>query len=327
MWISSGVRVVAVKKVKVAVIGCGHLGKWHVQKACDIESARLVGIVELNPGEKKRVESLYPGKYVTTELKDILDDIDAAIVATPTNGHFNIVKNLLICRKHVFCEKPLTSTLQEAMKLSELARKQQLVVQVGHSERFHRSWEERAKFPEFFKEPGTVRISRLAPYKGRGVDVDVVQDLMIHDLDLICYLFGEIPSKVHSVGHKIRTDKWDYVTSKFHFNSGREAFITVARNHIKEVRDFEITNRNGCLYVDLLNSEFHVARADATEAHGFVKMDKHPFRDHLLEEQRHFYDSILYQKPAVVGVEDGVLAVRLVEKVLEGLEKDCEVDI
>ena len=315
------------RRVNVAVVGCGHLGKWHVQKVFKIDSVRLAGIVESGPEEKERVEKLYPNEYVTTDLDDIINDIDAAIIATPTQSHFKIMAKLLTQRKHIFCEKPLTSTLHEAMRIRELAKEQQLVVQVGHSERFHRSWDERSNFPEFFKQPGTIRISRLAPHKGRGVDVDVVQDLMIHDLDLICYLFGEIPSRVHSVGHKIRTDKWDYVTSKFHFDSGREAFITVARNHIKEVRDFEITNKNGCFYVDLLNSEFHVARANATKAHGFVQMDKYPSRDHLLEEQRYFYDSILYQKPAVVGVEDGVLAVRLVEKVLEGLEKDCEVKI
>ena len=315
------------KKVNVAVVGCGHLGSWHVQKACEIESAHLVGIVELNQKEKERVQELYPDKLVTVDLNDVIDDIDAAIIATPTKTHFKILKTLLNDQKHIFCEKPLTSTLLEAMTVRDLVKERQLVVQVGHSERFHRSWEERAKFPEFFKQPGTVRISRLAPYKGRGIDVDVVQDLMIHDLDLICYLFGEIPSKVHSIGHKIRTDKWDYVISKFQFNSGREAFITVARNHIKEVRDFEITNRNGCLYIDLLNSEFHVARADASEAYGFVNTDIYPSRDHLLEEQKYFYDSILHQKPIVVGIEDGVLAVRLVEKVLEGLEKDCEVEI
>ena len=315
------------KKVNVAVVGCGHLGKWHVQKVWEIGSARLVGIVESCEEEKTRVQNLYPDAYVTTNLEDVVKDVDAAIIATPTQSHYEIMEMLLTSQKHVFCEKPLTSTLHEAMQIRDLAKKQKLVLQVGHSERFHRSWNERAKFPEFFKEPGTVRISRMAPFKGRATDVDVVQDLMIHDLDLICYLFGEIPSKVHSVGHKIRTDKWDYVTSKFHFDSGREAFITVARNHIKEVRDFEITNRNGCLYIDLLNSEFHVARADATESHGFVKIDKYPSRDHLLEEQKHFYDSILYQKPVVVGVEDGVLAVRLVEKVLEGLERDCEVEI
>ena len=314
-------------RVNVAVIGCGHLGKWHVQKACEIESADLVGIVEFNEIEKKRVQDIYADQYVTTRLDDIIDDIDAAIIATPTQSHFEIMENLLSLGKHVFCEKPLTRTLDEAMKIRDLAKERQLVVQVGHSERFHRSWEERAKFPEFFKQPGTVRISRLAPYKGRSIDVDVVQDLMIHDLDLICYLFGEIPSKVHSIGHKIRTDKWDYVISKFNFKSGREVFITVARNHIKEVRDFEITNKNGCLYVDLLNSEFHVAQANAIETHGFVKIDKYPSRDHLLEEQKHFYESILYQKPAVVGVEDGVLAVKLVEKVLEGLDKDCEINI
>ena len=315
------------KKVNVAVVGCGHLGKWHVQKVHKIDTAHLVGIVESNQQEKIKVQTLYPDTYVTINLEDIIKEIDAAIVATTTQNHYQIMERLLLSQKHVFCEKPLTSTLSEAMRIRDLAKRQKLVVQVGHSERFHRSWEERANFPEFFKEPGTVRISRLAPFKGRSTDVDVVQDLMIHDLDLICYLFGEIPSKVHSVGHKIRTDKWDYVTSKFHFNSGREAFITVARNHIKEVRDFEITNKNGCLYIDLLNSEFHVARADATEAHGFVKIDKYPSRDHLLEEQKYFYDSILYQKPVVIGVEDGVLAVRLVEKVLEGLEKDCEVNI
>ena len=315
------------KKVDVAVIGYGHLGRWHVEKTISLETARLIGIVETDKIRAQKATKLYPNKKVVSSLDDIIDEIDCAIVATPTYTHFNIVESLLTKSKHVFCEKPLTSTLEDAMKIQKLAQNKNLVVQVGHSERFHHAWTERENFPDFFKDPGTVRMSRLSPYKGRGEDVDVVQDLMIHDLDLIGHLFNEVPSRVHSIGHKIRTDKWDYVISKFNFVSGREVFITVARNHIKEVRDLEITNKNGCLYVDLLNSEFHVARANSTKKHGLIQVDKYPTKDHLLEEQRHFYESILYAHPPIVGVEDGVLAVRLVEKVLEGLEKDGDVDI
>src|SRR5690606_12256678 len=139
--------------------------------------------------------------------------------------HFELVKYLLDNNKHVFCEKPLCSNDEEARKLKEIASTKDLVIQVGHSERFHEAWEIlRSKF-QSLKSPYTVRINRVAPFKGRATDVDVVQDLGIHDLELVLQLFTEIPVSVSGSGLKIRTKNWDHATLKVELQNGSEAIV------------------------------------------------------------------------------------------------------
>lgn len=309
--------------VKVALIGCGFLGKWHLDKAMAIEDCELVAVVEPNQSAWDFIRAKYSNLRIVKELSEVMDNIDAAIIATPTSLHFKLAETLLKHGKHVFCEKPLTSRHDEALKIQSLALQSKKVVQVGHSERFHEVWSYRNKYNDFFIGEATIRMNRLAPFKGRATDVDVVQDLMIHDLDLLVHLFHEKPRKVRAIGHKIRTDKWDYVSAQFYFRHGKDAFITVGRNHIKEVRDLEVTNKVGCFYVDLLNKEYKVARFDQLE----VETSSYPPRDHLLIEQQEFYRSILENRPAIVDVNDGVTAVLLVEKVLQALESNELVEI
>lgn len=312
-----------IKKIKVAIIGCGFLGKWHLEKALSLSDCEVVAAVEPNAEVWKVLGEKFPQVKFVKDIAEVMNEIEAAVVATPTSLHFNLVSLLLEKGKHVFCEKPLSSTFDEAKKIQEMAFKTKKVVQVGHSERFHEVWDYKEKYSEFFTGDITIRMNRLAPFKGRATDVDVVQDLMIHDLDLLVHLFHEKPHQVRAIGHKIRTDKWDYVSAQFIFKHGRDAFITVGRNHIKEVRDIEMTNKNGCFYVDLMNREYKVARFNQLE----VVTQSYPARDHLYLEQKAFYRSILENRPAIVDVHDGVTAVLLVEKVLESLEKRQLVDI
>jgi predicted dehydrogenase len=156
--------------------------------------------------------------------------------------------------------------------------------------------------------------------------VDVVQDLMIHDLDLLVFLFGETPVSVESVGFKMRTNRYDYVSSNFKFKSGNRATITVGRNQTKEVRELEISNKSGTLLVDLMRNEIQEALGSSAGPE-FVSLDKYEKRDHLLLEHKHFYDSIIHHKKPIVSLEDGLLAVSLIDKVIESVEKGVEVFI
>lgn len=166
----------------------------------------------------------------------------------------------------------------------------------------------------------------MAPFKGRATDVDVVQDLMIHDLDLLVYLFGERPISVDAIGFKMRTNYYDYVTANFRFKSGNRATITVGRNQTKEVRELEISNRTGTLVVDLMKNEIQEALGSEVGPQ-FVKLETYEKRDHLLLEHKNFYHSINSGTAPVVSLEDGIIAVSLIDKVLESVNSGLEVKL
>ncbi len=314
-------------KIKVAVVGFGHLGRWHAQKAEAFpELAELKYIVEKFPGGMEAAAKAHPNVTVVDDISKCINDIDAAFVVTPTSFHFELVDYLLKHEKHVFCEKPVTETTTQALALKELLKNKNIVLQVGHSERFHQAWERKENYQQFFSSPAHITLRRVAPFKGRATDVDVVQDLMIHDLDLLVYLFGETPVSVESVGFKMRTNRYDYVSSNFKFKSGHRATITVGRNQTKEVRELEISNKNGTLLVDLMKNEISEALGSSPGPE-FVSLDKYEKRDHLMLEHSHFYNSITHATKPIVSLEDGLLAVRLIDKVIESVETNREVMI
>lgn len=315
------------KKLRVAVIGYGHLGKWHAQKAQAFpELAELKYIVEKFPAGREAAQASYPGVKIVSDISECINDIDAGIVVTPTSFHFEIVEYLLKNKKHVFCEKPLTETTTQALKLKTLLNEAKVILQVGHSERFHQAWERKEKYKQFFESPAHITLKRVAPFKGRATDVDVVQDLMIHDLDLLVYLFGETPVSVEAMGFKMRTNRYDYVTANFKFKSGNRATISVGRNQTKEVRELEISNKAGTLLVDLMRNEISEALGSMAGPE-FVSLDQYEKRDHLLLEHKHFYHSIIENKKPIISLEDGLLAVRLIDAVLESVESGKEVSL
>lgn len=314
-------------KIKVAVIGYGHLGKWHCQKAESFaEMAELKYIVEKFPANQELAKKNHPQATVVDDIAKCIHDIDAGVVVTPTSFHYEIVDYLLKNNKHVFCEKPVTENTEQALMLKEVLKGRNLVLQVGHSERFHNAWEMKEQYKDFFQAPCHITLKRVAPFKGRATDVDVVQDLMIHDLDLLVFLFKETPISVDSVGYKMRTNKYDYMSANFKFESGHRATITVGRNQTKEVRELEISNTTGTLHIDLMKNEITEARG-SFEGPEFTKMIPYEKRDHLMLEHKHFYESITYKKPAIVTLEDGITAVRLIDKVLESADKHREVTL
>jgi predicted dehydrogenase len=307
-------------KINVAVIGFGHLGKWHTQKAHQLENSNLVAIVEPFEANQIAAKEIYPDVKIVSSINDIMSEIDAAIIVTPTSTHFELVKTLLENDKHIFCEKPLCSSFAEVEALKPILTNK--VLQVGHSERCHQAWEKLADDFSSITGPKTIKITRFAEFKGRATDVDVVSDLMIHDIDLMLYLFKQKPTKLSSIGHKIRTDKCDHVTSHFFFDNGDEVIITSGRNHTHEVRALEVMSEKGCLYVDLFKNEISRATNSKYEDGSFVKTESYEKRDHLYLQQERFYKSILDKTTPVVTYDDGANAVYYVSKVLESLEVD-----
>ncbi len=315
------------QKIRVAVIGYGHLGKWHAQKAESFpELSELKYIVEKFPAGQELARKAHPNVTIVDDISKCINDIDAGVVVTPTSFHFEIVEYLLKNKKHVFCEKPVTETTEQALKLQELLKANPVVLKVGHSERFHQAWERKNEYGHFFEAPAHITLKRVAPFKGRATDVDVVQDLMIHDLDLLVYLFGEAPVSVEAMGFKMRTSHYDYVTANFKFKSGNRATITVGRNQTKEVRELEISNRSGTLLVDLMRNEISDALGTETGPQ-YVNTANYEKRDHLFLEHKNFYDSITNKKAPIISLQDGLIAVRLIDKVLESARKNIEVTL
>ena len=181
-------------------------------------------------------------------------------------------------------------------------------------------------YRDFFKGPCHITLKRVAPFKGRATDVDVIQDLMIHDLDLLVFLFKETPITVDAVGYKMRTKEYDYMSANFKFESGHRATITVGRNQTKEVRELEISNTTGTLHIDLMRNEITEARG-SFEGPEFTKTIPYEKRDHLKLEHQHFYHSIINHKAPIITLEDGITAVRPIDKVLESADKHREISL
>lgn len=310
------------KQVRVALFGHGFLGKWHAQKAHALENSKLTVIVEPYEAYHDDIKKLYPEAKVVKSVEGSEDLFDAAIIASPTSYHFELCEKLLKLSKHIFCEKPVTSTYAQAQSLRSLLREEK-VFQVGHSERCHQVWEMRERFAPYLEGDSLIEFTRVAPFKGRATDVDVVQDLMIHDIDLMLWLTDEKPTLVEARGFKIRTDFWDHAWARFHFSSGKTVLITVGRNALEEQRTVQFTHSTGQLLVDLFRGKI----LESHRTHQEIIEGEYPKRDHLLIEQKAFYQSILKDEEAFVGFEDGKRAVYLVEKTLESIVKGKPVEL
>jgi predicted dehydrogenase len=313
-------------KINVAVLGYGHLGKWHCQKVDACSESNLYAIIEPFEAGQKAAKENHPEALIVSDIKDVINDIDAGIIVTPTSTHFELSKFLLENNKHIFCEKPLCSSMNEVNELLPLLNDEK-IFQVGHSERCHKAWEELESYRNNLEGSFTLDLNRVAAFKGRATDVDVVQDLMIHDLDLVLYLFGKKPTSVKAYGHKIRTDKWDHATAILEFEDGSMAKVTSGRNHVKEIRSLELMSDKGCLYVDLFENSYSIGTDSTFDDGEFVQKESYEKRDHLLIEHKNFYSSIKGESKSMVNFHEGAEIVNLIDKVLESMDKKERVSL
>lgn len=312
--------------IKVVLIGYGHLGKWHAQKVESTNLAKLVGIVEPNEENRNSAKEKFPQAKIVNFLSEIINEVDAGVIATPTTLHFQYIEELIQQNKHVFCEKPVCASQKELNALRLLEEKYpQLVLQVGQSERLHAAFELIRKEEKVLSSPSTLVINRMAPFHKRALDVDVTTDLMIHDIDLALHLFNELPIEVYATGHKNRSKRWDAVYADFRFKSGNRAFIRSQRNFVKQVRELELTNNYGTYYVDMMVNELSMVmppqEKNIEEGTSPVEKIHYEKRDHLFIEHQTFYQAIRKERENFVPFREGLNSYQIVLATEEALDK------
>lgn len=306
------------KEVRVAIIGHGHLGKWHAEKAENLHDSRLMAIVELNEKSHQSIKEKYPEVLVTSSLDEALPLFDAAVISTPTSTHAKVISFLLKAKKHIFCEKPLCSDEREAGEILRIKKEYspETVFQVGHSERYHEVWGEIGK--ELGEtENALIQIQRTSSFKGRATDVDVVQDLMIHDIDLLFYLLKTEIKDVQGIGVKNLSNYWDDVGVYLSLERGNQAWLRASRNSCQELRNISISDSRGEIFVDLMNLTYEKKNPQGES----VLKGEYDKRDHLKEEQKAFYKAILNRQGVPVSLEDGVKAIGGISKILEKIKE------
>ena len=299
------------KRIRTAVIGVGHQGRWHAEKFAALPDSQLVAVVDTDIGRARAVAQEL-GVEALADTRALLGRIDAAAVATPTPTHFDIVGALLDSGIHVLVEKPIAATVDEATRLVELAQSRNLVLQVGHLERFNPAV---VALAADVRQPLFIESNRIAPYKPRGLDVSVVLDLMIHDIDLIHSFVRSPMANVDAIGGSVFSGNVDIANARIHFASGCVANVTSSRISLKTERSLRIFQTDSYLYADMHNKTYtRYSKKSAGPVSGpeDVDMGRRTFDDvdALLEQARAFLDSVAGGPPPLVGGRTALEALR-----------------
>ncbi len=309
------------KKLRVAVVGVGHLGRFHAQKYKMIPEVDLVAVCDLDQAQGSRVaEEL--GVPLISDYKELFGKVDAVTIAANTRAHFQIGKDFLEHGVHIHVEKPMTVTSKEGEQLCEIAEKKNLKLQVGHVERFNPALISARKK---LSRPLFIECHRLAPFKPRGVDVDVVLDLMIHDLDVILSLVKSEIVTVSAVGTPVLTKTNDIANVRLEFASGTVANVTSSRVSQKTERKFRVFQPNQYLSIDFGTGEVNLLTKTGDWNEDQIPLDAEAWSlekgDALLDETQSFVNSVLKDQPCVVSGRDGLVALRLAEQIIEDIQR------
>jgi predicted dehydrogenase len=236
------------EKLRIAVIGVGYMGRFHAEKfAAASADAELVAVADANEARAKEIAATL-GCGHAVDYRPLLARVDAACVAVPTERHHAVVRDCLEAGVHVLVEKPLSRTLEEADFLLELAQRRKLVLQVGHLQRFNPAFQALAAQEG---KPLFIDIERLAPFKARGTDVDVVLDLMIHDLDLVLALAKAPIEQVSASGFRVLTDAIDIANARIEFADGCMASVSASRVSQSPVRKLRVFRHDSYVSANL----------------------------------------------------------------------------
>ena len=294
------------KILRTAVVGVGYLGKFHAEKYSQLESSQLVGVVDLDGARAGEVAGNV-GARAFTSYHDILEMVDAVSVAVPTNLHFEVARDFLERGVGVLLEKPMTVTLEEADKLIRIARENGAVLQIGHLERFNPAV---LALGDSLTDPRFIESIRIAPFKPRGTEVNVVLDLMIHDIDIIQNIFRSPVRHIHSIGAPVFTPEEDIANARIEFENGCVANVTASRISLKSERRMRIFQPDSYITLDFQHKKFAVFRKGDGEMFPGVPnitIEEKAFEqvDALKEEIASFLDAVKTGRPPVVSGEDG----------------------
>ena len=325
------------KKLRVGVIGVGHLGKAHIANFKEIKLAELVGVFDIDSEKTKKNAYDYKIKPFDS-FKSMLKEIDAVSIVVPTSFHYEIAIGALNEGKHIFIEKPITATLSEAEKLIELGNKKGLKIQVGHIERFNPAF---VSLNNFKLQPHFIESHRLALFNPRGMDVSVVLDLMIHDIDIVLSLIKSPIMRIDANGVNVISDSIDIANARIQFENGAVANITGSRISQKNMRKMRIFQKSNYITVDFLkkdteiysifdeNEEIPENNAILIQEPEFQGKKKKIFlqkprisdKDALKMELESFTESVLYDKDVIVGAYEGKKALETALQIMDKINK------
>ncbi|MEK7448954.1 MAG: Gfo/Idh/MocA family oxidoreductase [Planctomycetota bacterium] len=324
--------------LNVAVIGVGHLGRHHARIYKSLPGVNLVGVVDINQSRGRPVAAEYQTNYYS-DCQSLFsaNKINAVSIATPTVSHYAVAKNFISRGIHTFIEKPITDNVSDAQKLVALAQPKKIILQVGHIERFNPAF---IAIQPYVKNPRFIECHRLAPFSFRSVDIDVVLDVMIHDLDIILSLVKSPLHKIEATGVNILTGKKDIASVRLLFKNGCVANVTASRVSDKSMRKLRIFSNDAYISVDYLAKTALVYRKAAhlpppqklltifnrSKIKDLKKLMLEKFLqvknleikpvDQLQKELESFVGCIrTYRKPVVSGA-DGLKAIQLARQII-----------
>jgi predicted dehydrogenase len=315
--------------LKIGVIGAGHLGKVHLRLLKDLsETYTLVGFYDKDGSVAAQVATEL-GVQAFETADSLANEVDAMVIASPTTTHADYARQMMRRGKHVFIEKPVTSTPDEAAKLMKLVEEARVVAQVGHVERFNPAF---LAVADRNLQPMFIEGHRLAPWNPRGADVSVVHDLMIHDLDIVLKLVNSGIKRVSANGVAVISDTPDICNARIEFHNGCVANLTASRISTKQMRRLRLFQRDAYVTLDFLDKKaeiFNVTDAAPAEG-GFVEMEMDGRKRYLLpempevaavnaieEELKAFAKAILRNDPPAVSLLEGYMAIEAAHQIAE----------
>jgi len=303
------------KKIKVAVIGVGHLGKIHARIYSECKDVQLFGICDIDT-EKAKLQAQNFNCISFSDYKQCLNKVDAVSIAAPTSNHFKIAKYFLGNKVHVLVEKPITTTTEEAEKLIKLAKINKRVLQVGHVERFNPAIK---TIKGLCKNPKFIECHRLSPYPKRGTDINVVLDLMIHDIDIILTLVRSPLKTCQAVGINVLSSCEDIANSRLEFKNGTVCNITASRISDDVMRKLRIFQKNSYISLDYASQKINFYKKTATS---IIKKEINVSKkEPLVEEIHSFVECIKKGKQPIVCGQDAKNALHLAHYITKQIRK------
>ncbi|RLC95586.1 MAG: gfo/Idh/MocA family oxidoreductase [Chloroflexi bacterium] len=313
-----------VKTIHIGVIGIGTMGERHCRVCANLPRVELVGIADLNEKYGRQVASRYETAYFANH-HDLLSQVDAVTIAASTPAHYTLAAECLDRGLPVLVEKPIAETVEQAQQLVNKASERGLLLQVGHIERFNPAFTELKHVTEGMTLIG-INMRRLSPFDTSNIDVDVIRDLMIHDLDLAVDLVGSELEGITAWGRSVNTNAIDHAVANLSFRDGPIATVFASRVTEQKVRAIEVIAAGAYIEANLLNKSVLIHRRTFPQyldnhhttryrQESVIERIHVPMYEPLMLELRHFVDCVRENRPSQVPGSDGLRALRLAHTV------------
>lgn len=319
--------------LKIGVFGVGHLGKFHLNNWKEINDTEVVGFYDPSDVAAQDVtEKFQIPRFLDPER--LMDAVDVVDIIAPTTYHFNLAKMAIRKGKHVFVEKPMANTMDEARELVKLVKESAVKLQVGHVERFNPAF---LAVRQLELNPMFIEVHRLAQFNVRGTEVSVILDLMIHDIDIILSLVKSEVKQISASGVAVMTDTPDIANVRIEFNNGCVANLTSSRISMKKMRKMRLFQKDAYIGIDFLNKKSEVIKLkspqdidafsfDLDTLHGkktiAVVNPQVPEVNAIKKELESFRDAILSDKPTLVSEVDGYRAMDVAHQILQKIKNN-----